>query len=265
MPGLSKIVGHRDLLWQMIGADLRGRYAGSLLGVFWNVVHPLVLISIYILVFGRLIGARLGGDLGDVHAYGIYLCAALLPWNAFAEVLSRSTTVFTEHGNLVRKIAFPKILLHLYIVGTAMVHTALIAGILVAFMAAIGQLPAPAALAAWLATVILQLALASGLGLFASIVHVYFRDVASLVGVALQVGFWLTPIVYVAGVLPPGARGLLVANPLAHFARVQQGLLLRGELPGPADAALLLALAGVPLLLGMAFFARTRHGIADEL
>jgi lipopolysaccharide transport system permease protein len=265
MSSLSKVLGSRDLLWQMIGADLRGRYAGSVLGLFWNVIHPLILISIYILVFSRLIGARLGSDLGDAYAFGIYLCAALLPWNAFAEVLSRSTSIYAEHGNLVRKIAFPKILLHLYVLGTAAVHAGLITVIFLCFLIAVGHLPPPLALGMWLGIFLLQLALAAGLGLVTSIVNVYFRDMTPLVGVGLQLGFWLTPIVYVADVLPPAARGLLAWNPLSHFSRVQQDLILRGALPGPAALALLVALAAVPLLIGIAFFARARHRIADEL
>jgi lipopolysaccharide transport system permease protein len=117
----------------------------------------------------------------------------------------------------------------------------------------------------WLGIFLLQLALAAGLGLVTSIVNVYFRDMTPLVGVGLQLGFWLTPIVYVADVLPPAARGLLAWNPLSHFSRVQQDLILRGALPGPAALLLLVALAAVPLLIGIAFFARARHRIADEL
>ena len=66
--------------------DLRGRYVGSSLGLFWSVIHPLVMILIYTVVFSQVMGAKLAGS-SDRYAYGIYLCAALLPWLAFQEVV----------------------------------------------------------------------------------------------------------------------------------------------------------------------------------
>src|SRR5207245_4791252 len=111
---LRSLALHWDLLWQMVTTDLRGRYVGSSLGLFWTVIHPLVLILIYTVVFARVMGARLPGS-PDAYGYGIYLCSALLPWLAFQEVVVRSTTIFPDHANLVRKVAFPKVILYGFI------------------------------------------------------------------------------------------------------------------------------------------------------
>lgn len=263
--GVVKLLGYRDLLWQMIKTDLRGRYLGSLLGLSWTVVHPLVMIGIYLLVFSRLMGARLPGQAETPYAFGIYLCAALLPWNLFSEVLSRSTTVFLEHANLVKKMAFPNILLHLYVAGTAVVHAAIVMGIFLLVLLAVGQMPPLAALAAWVLLTLLQLILAVGLGLLASTLNVFFRDVAQMVTVLLQVGFWLTPIVYVADILPSPARRLLRFNLLAWVAHGQQQAILNHVLPGWNLTVMVAALALVILGTGLAVYAALRHGIPDEL
>ncbi|MCZ6833556.1 MAG: ABC transporter permease [Acidobacteria bacterium] len=263
--GLVKLLGYRDLLWQMIRTDLRGRYLGSLLGLSWTVVHPLVMIGIYILVFSRLMGARLAGHTDAPYAFGIYLCAALLPWNLFAEVMARSTNVFLEHANLVKKMAFPNLLLHLYVAGTAAVHAAIVMGIFLLFLLAVGQLPPAAALAAWILLTVLQLILAMGLGLMASTLNVFFRDVGQIITVLLQVWFWLTPIVYVADILPSPARRVLRFNLLAWIAQGQQQAILNHGLPGPGLTAILALLAPAVLAAGLACYGALRHRIPDEL
>jgi lipopolysaccharide transport system permease protein len=263
--GLGKLYRYRDLLWQMIWADLRGRYAGSILGIFWNVLHPLVMIGIYSLVFSRIIGARLEGHAGTPYAFGIFLCAALLPWNAFAEIVGRSAGILPEHANLVKKLAFPNVLLHLYVTGTAAVHAATVMGLFLVVLAASGNLPPAGAVALWLLLGALQLMLALGLGLVASTLNVFFRDVGQLTVMLLQIWFWLTPIVYVLEIIPPPARSLLRYNFMAHFAISQQRLILAGIIP---DAGTLAALSGgtlAALLAGLAVYGVLRHRIPDEL
>ena len=108
---VRSLMRHWDLLSQMVATDLRGRYVGSALGLFWSVIHPLVMIVIYTIVFARVMGTRLQGS-GDPYAYGVYLCSGLFPWIAFQEIVTRSTTLFPDNANLVRKVAFPKIILY---------------------------------------------------------------------------------------------------------------------------------------------------------
>lgn len=252
-----------DLLRRLILADLRGRYAGSALGLVWSLVHPLVLVSIYVLVFSQLMGARLAGSPGP-YEYGVFLCAGFIPWVGFSEIVGRSATVFLDHAGLVRHVAFRRWLLHGSVAGVAVVNTALLALALLVFLLALGR-PIPAAVWAWPPLLLLQLAFGGGLGLFVSALNVFFRDVAQIVNVVLQLWFWLTPIVYPPSVLPPFARGLLVLNPLAHFTRVQQGLLVDGRLPGGGDLALLVLLPAAALGAGVLFLRAVGRRIPDEL
>ena len=254
---------HRDLLWQMVSTDLRGRYVGSTLGMFWSIIHPLVLISIYTLVFSHVMQARLAGNSGP-YDYSVYLCAGLLPWMAFQEILTRCTTVFLDQANLVKKVAFPKTLLHGYVLGAAGMNLALMLMAFFFFLLLIGH-PLTWSFCLWPLFLLLQLLFATGLGFFASVLNVFFRDTAQVVSVFLQFWFWLTPIVYPPGVLPEGFYFLLSLNLLYRFIQVHQELVLTGRLPSGTDTTFLVGLSLVALVGGVGFFRLLRRRIPDEL
>ena len=261
---VQNFLRHRDLLWQMVGNDLRGRYVGSLLGLFWNVVHPLVQIGIYTLVFSQVMGARLAGNTSP-YAYSIYLCAGLLPWTVFAEVISRCTNVFWDNANLVKKIAFPKVLLHTYVVAAGAVNLTIMIAVLLVFLWLIAALPPALPLLVWGGVLVLQLMFAMGIGFLTSVLNVFFRDTAQLTSVLLQIWFWLTPIVYVVDVVPPAAAEWLRYNILYHFVTVHHALILHGQLPTLEESLFLLYVSLATLILGLLCFRSLRRRIPDEL
>jgi len=253
----------RGLLGQMVAADLRGRYVGSTLGLLWHVVQPLVLILIYTVVFTSVFAPRLGS--ADPWAFSLHLCAGLLPWTAAAEILTRGTGVFIESASLVKKVAFPRLLLPLHVLAAAAIHFTLIAALFLVVLAVAGRLPPPAVVALWLLLSAVQLIGAAGLALLASVLHVFFRDTAPLVAMLLPLWFWMTPIVYTADVLPATVRTLLGVNPAAAFALRQQNLLLRGELPGLLAVGGLALGAATAVAMGVGAYAGLRREIPDEL
>src|SRR5262249_9590833 len=249
---LHNIVNHRDLLWQMVGNDLKGRYVGSFLGLFWNVIHPLIQILIYTVVFSKIMGARLGeGSSSSPYAFSIYLCAGLLPWGVFVDIINRSTGVFWENANLVKKIAFPKILLYAYVIAASMANLAIIVTVFLVFLWFINALPPFMSLLAWGAFLLLQVLFAAGIGLFTSVLNVFFRDVAQLTAIFLQIWFWFTPIVYVPNVLPSWAREILPLNIIARFTSIHQALVLRGEFPSMVESLFLAQITLGTLGVGM--------------
>ena len=260
---LRSFARHSDLLWQMVTTDLRGRFVGSSLGLFWTVIHPLVMIAVYVVVFSRVMGAKLG-ESGDPYAYGIYLCAGLLPWLAFQEIVVRLTTIFPDNGNLVRKVAFPKMLLFGYVTLSTAINLGVSLALFVLALVATGHGVGPILLL-WLPCVALQLAFGLGLGMIAAVLHVFVRDTAQLVSVAFQLAFWATPIVYVQTILPPWLQRLQTWNPLAAFLRSHRDIVLYGVAP---DAARMLGLAAVTaatLAIGAGLYRHFRADILDEL
>jgi len=254
---------HWDLLWQMVATDLRGRYVGSSLGVFWSVIHPLTMILIYTVVFSKVMGARLADSSGS-YGYGIYLCSALLPWSAFSEVVTRSTTLFPDNANLVRKVAFPKVVLYGYVTVSSAINLAFALTIFLGVAVLTGH-ELHATLLLWIPFIGLQLFFGLGIGIVLSVVHVFVRDTAQLVAVLLQVLFWMTPIVYVEEILPAWLRPLEVVNPLYAFAVSHHELVLKGTVPHLGRLVALVLLTAAWVLLGTVLYRRFRPDILDEL
>jgi lipopolysaccharide transport system permease protein len=256
------MVRFRFLLRELVARDLRGRYAGSLLGFLWAFVHPLWQLALFSFVFAYVLRVPLVGE--RTASFPLFLFAGLLPWLGVQEGVQRATTVVAENANLVKKLRFPSQLLVLAVVLGSFAHQSVALGVFALLQGvrgalAWGSLP-------WLALAIAaQLALAFGLGLAASAAQVYFRDVAQIVGIALSAWFYVTPIVYPIGVVPEPLRELLLYNPLAVVVGLYRTALL-GSAPPPVVP--LLALAGVAagaLAGGLAVFRRLRPGFADEL
>src|SRR3954452_13647317 len=97
------LLKYRRLIWQHAIADLRHRYAGTGLGVVWNLLHPLALIAIYSVVFSTVLQSRVAGPDNHPIPYPLYLCAGLLPWLAFAECVTRGTSAFAENAAYLKK------------------------------------------------------------------------------------------------------------------------------------------------------------------
>jgi homopolymeric O-antigen transport system permease protein len=238
-----------DPIVRLVIADLRARYAGSALGLSWSALHPLALVLVYTAVFSRLLGPELAAGAGPVD-YSVFLCAGLLPWIVCQDVVVRSTTVFVDQAALVKNTSFPKGYLHGSIVGTAGVQLSMLVF---------------GALALWPLFVLLELSFAAGIGVVASVAHVFFRDTAQILSVVLQLWFWLTPIVYPMHVVPEALVRWLRWNPLYHFVRAEQGLLLPGALPAAGEMALLVALAVAAPVAGALCVRAAERRIPDEI
>jgi lipopolysaccharide transport system permease protein len=260
---VRSLAAHRDLLWQMVSTDIRGRYVGSMLGLFWTVLHPLVMIVIYTLVFSRVMGSRLPSS-GDPYAFSVYLCSALLPWIAFQDVILRTTTVFPDNAALVRKVAFPKSVLYGAITATSAINFVLAAAAFFTVLLLAGH-AFPATVALWVVVTLLQLGFGLGLGIVASVLHVFLRDTAQIVGVLCQLWFWLTPIVYVESVLPTWLQQAGRLNPLRAFALAHRSLVVDGRLPAAGQTLALAGLTAITLAAGTWLYRRFRADILDEL
>ncbi len=255
---------YRGFVLGAVRRELETRYRGSLLGALWLVLQPLAQILVFTLVFAEIMKPTLPGHEGSVFAYSIYLCAGVLPWGLFAEVLTRLNTVFLENANLIKKSSFPRIALPAVVVLSALANFAVIMGLFLVFLAIAGVWPG-IALAGLLPVLAIQLAFAIGLGLLCGTLNVFFRDVGPLVSVVLGFWFWLTPIIYVAATLPPRAQQLVALNPMTPIVGAYQRVLLDGAWPDPVALAPVAGIAAVLLVLSGVFFLRQAPELVDEL
>ncbi|BCX80926.1 lipopolysaccharide transport system permease protein [Methylomarinovum caldicuralii] len=219
----------RHFVLASIKSDLKGRYARSRLGALWFILNPLAQAAIFALILSEVLGARLPG-VESKSAYAVYLMAGTAAWGLFSEIVTRSTNIFIEYANVMKKITFPRICLPVIVGGSALLnHVLLLLAIFVVFVF-FGHLPGKAVLVLPLGIVLITL-FAFGLGVLLGIFNVFNRDVSQVLNVALQIWFWLTPIVYPAEVVPKHMQWALQVNPMAPLVRLYQQAMLYGQWP----------------------------------
>ncbi|BCS34711.1 hypothetical protein TBR22_A39370 [Luteitalea sp. TBR-22] len=252
---LRALVAYRGLLRGLVQRDLTVKYKGSILGVAWSLLHPLVMVAVYTLAFRYVVRV-------PIERFPLFLLSGLLPWMFFTSALSAATGSIADNGTLVRKVAFPRAVLPLAAVASALVQFALMYTVLVPTALVMGA-GLSLSWAALLPVVLLQTAFTAGLGLLLATAYVFVRDARHLLDVALQVWFWLTPIVYAASLAPATLRRWLQLNPMMHFVTAYQQIVTQHVVPSLATFTLLAALAVSSLALGWTVFGRAQKRFAE--
>lgn len=253
------------LLVRLTGAVWLDRYATSALGAGWAVVQPLVQLGIFLLVFGELLGARLAGLEGRFGqwAYGVYLAAGMVPWQFLAGSFTRLCGAFLDSRGLLTKIALPLAWMPLPALLAEGLASLLLLGLLLAVLASFGALTSSAW---WLLAIVPGLGLALyGVGLILAVLCVFLEDIREGVQVGLQLGFWLTPVVYLKEMLPEGGQWLLALNPATWAVEAIHAALVFGQPPHPAHVAGLWALGLGATWLGRWLLKRTETALRDLL
>ena len=260
---LAAIWSYRHFILSSIKNDLRARFARSKLGGLWMVLQPLAQVAIYALVLSRIMAAKLPG-INNRYAYVIYLMAGMIAWSLFAEVVTRSLTIFVDNGNLMKKMAFPRVCLPIIIGGSSLVNNLLLLVTAVGVFLLIGHPLSVAML--WLPLLLsINLAFALGLGLILGVLNVFVRDVAQVMTVVLQLLFWLTPIVYMPSIIPDRLRMLVEFNPMVHMVIAFQDVLLYGRSPSMPGLMVIATAAAVLLLFSLILFRRAAPEMVDVL
>lgn len=254
---------YRHFILSSIKNDLRSRFARSKLGALWMVLQPLAQVAIYALVLSRIMAAKLPG-IDNRYAYVIYLMAGMIAWSLFAEVVTRSLTMFVDSGNLMKKMAFPRVCLPIIIGGSSLVNNLLLLVTAIGVFLLIGHPPTLAML--WLPLLIgINLAFGLGIGLILGVINVFVRDVAQVMTVVLQLLFWLTPIVYMPSIIPDPLRAVLEFNPMMHMVVAFQNVMLYGRAPGFDGLAVLAVASAALLLFALFLFRRAAPEMVDVL
>ena len=224
---LARLLRYRGLIQSLVARDLKARYRGSVLGVFWSFINPLALLLVYSFVFEHILDQR-GNTL---RHYELFLFCGLLPWTWFSSSLLESSGVLITGGNLIKKVLFPAEILPIVTVLANMVHfffgLVILAGFLFWF-----QWPVDLGELAWFpVAVLVQFVLTLGFALLLSALTVHFRDLRDILGNLLTFWFFSTPIIY-SYITPTGEQAitgwpgtLLRLNPFTHLAITYQEIL----------------------------------------
>lgn len=251
------------LLLDLTKRDFRLRYLGSVLGSYWNLIHPLVMILIYTMIFSQVMKAKLGGD-GQPFAYSIYLCSGILAWNFFSEVVNRSATTLLENAGFLKKISIKPYVLFGATFLSALLNFTIAFGLFSLFLVFAKPVSLVSYLYYWGVVGALG-GFALGFGTLLGCLNVFIRDVQQLLSVTFQLWFWFTPIVYLYDALPEIARRVLVLNPAFPYISSLHKLIYYGTYPDGQDIALMAFWTFGALLLGRFVYSKSISFIRDQL
>jgi lipopolysaccharide transport system permease protein len=260
---LRGLWAYRGFVLGSVKREFQSKYANAMLGAAWSLLSPLAMILVYTVIFAEVMRTKMPGS-DSTFAYSIYLCAGILTWGLFAEIVGRGQTMFLEQSNLLKKVSFPRICLPVIVTMNALVNFGIIFGLFVVFLIVTGNFPG-LVFFTLIPVLVLQVMLALGIGMVVGILNVFFRDVGQFMTIAVQFWFWLTPIVYPASILPENVRPILTWNPMASIIASWQGVLVKGTPPDWGSLVYPLVIALLLCTLGLRMFRKRAGEIVDEL
>jgi len=247
---------YREVVFFLAWRDFKVRYRQTYLGVFWALLQPLAAMSVFSVLFGKLVGISSNGA-----PYPLFVLCGLVPWNFFSRSVGSMTGSLLSNQELVKRVYFPRIIIPISVMATCL--TDLLIGFALVFVALLifGYLPSGQIL--FLPAFILILAAAAaGLGLALSAFNVRFRDIGYLVPFGLQLLLFMTPIVYPSNLVPPLWQPLYSLNPVVGVVEA-----IRWSVLGtPADwfAIAISSISALAISIGgLIIFARTERVFAD--
>jgi len=211
------------LLKQLVKTDFKLRYQGSVLGYIWTLLRPLALFTTLFIVFDKFL--KIGSSIPN---YPVYLLLGIVLWSFFTEVTNNSVTSIVAKGDLIRKINFPKYVIVLAGLFSAVINLVINFVIIVFFMLIMGVEPSISILL--LPVLLLELFIfALALAFLLSALFVRFRDVSYIWEVLMQAAFYATPILYPLTLVPEAAAKILILNPMAQIIQDARYVLITKE------------------------------------
>jgi ABC-type polysaccharide/polyol phosphate export permease len=264
MSTYADVYRYRELLGNLFRRDLQAKYRGSALGVLWTVANPIMLMGVYLLVFGVVWKSPFAN--GD--NYALFLLSGLALWTFFAAAVQSAARSMLDNANLIRKTRFPRQLVPLSVVFAHCVSFAATLGLLLVInFITLGRVRATEWLAIPLAA--LFVGVVAGLGLLFASLNVLFRDVEFIVAALLVPWFFLTPILYGLDTVSTKHQriGEVIHwfNPLAPAVQAVRAPLFEGTLPHWTDALYLVVSCAIALAVGAYVFTRIDDQIAIEV
>lgn len=250
-----------NLIKYFLIRDIKSRYAGSSLGIAWSFLIPIAQICLFWFVFSVIMKARPYRDTDVPYIY--FLLSSFFFWLAFSEGLLRASYAITGNAEMVKKVAFPNIVLPVTATLSTYIHHSV--GFLLFLIFFFATTSFNTMIIFIVPIVLLQVFFSLGLGMFVSALLPYMRDLEQLLGPVMQGLFFLSPIIYSLDAIPEKVRVLFYFNPMTYFASSYQTIILAAELPRAFDFLIMVLISSAVFLGGFYTFKKLKEGFADVL
>ncbi len=265
---LKDLYKYRVLIQNLVSRELKARYRGTVLGFLWSFFNPFLLMVIYTIVFGLIIGPRDPAFGNSPWLYALYLFCGVLPWTWFAASSIESANVLMVQGNLIKKVMFPVEILPVVVVISNFVHFLFGLPILLIFVPILGKeytffllfLPL---------VIVVQFVFSLGFSFLVSSLTVHFRDIKDILTNLLTFWFFASPIIYTMS-LPAIQNSKVLRlwmnlNPMTHIMRGYQNCVFFGEMIRWKKLGVTFLVSVVFLFIGYYIFDKLRDSFPEEV
>lgn len=263
LKGLKKVYDYRDSIWILTVTDLKMKYAGSTLGFFWSILEPLLIISIYSLIFPLLLKARFVD-------WVLFFLAGFIPFRYFERGIREVTTALVKNRDILNQVNIPSEVIP---ISTALSNSIsfisesflffgliLIAGVKPTYLLLLFPL-----------LFLIEFFIILGFGFYLTVSFVNFRDLEYILNVVFQALMFLTPVVYRLDYIPEIYRGVYLMNPISRLVMMYQSIALyttepfRELIPIFDNIGLLFVFSVIVLTLGYLSFIKRKHAFEGRL
>ncbi len=253
---------HRQLIRRLTRRQIESRYKGSLLGVLWSLIVPLMMLAVFTFVFSVVFEIRWGVDIEGRGQFALVLFSGLIVFNLFSHCVTQAPTLMLQHTNLIKKVVFPLEVLPWTVLAEGLFNAMM--SYLVFFAVYIPVLGVPPATSMLLPIMLVPLSLfLLGAIWFLASIGCYVRDLNQGVGVMAMMFMFLSPVFYPLSAVPPKYQVILFLSPLTLVIRDVRNVLFWSEMPSWGFWAVSLAVAWLIAWFGFAWFMKTKRGFAD--
>ena len=252
------------MIVQLTKREVIGRYRGSVMGLLWSFLFPLLMLGVYTFVFSVVFQSRWGTVGGGKSDFAVIVFIGMIIHGFFAECLNKSTGLVLNNANFVKRVVFPLEILVWVSVLASLFHAVVSVLVLLLFIVAThGAIP-------WTALTFPLLLLplifcSAGLSWMLASLGVFLRDVGQVIGVLTNVLLFLSPVFFPVSAVPMEFQRIMLANPLTFVIEQSRQVLIFGHMPDMMGAVIYLAVSLVVAWLGYCWFQKTRNGFGDVL
>lgn len=252
---IKSLYKHRRLVLEMSKRELTDKYVGQALGWTWSILHPLVLMGVYVFVFAVVFRQRIGGTDDFPLDYTAYVLTGLVCWLNIQDSLSRSTAAVVSKSELVKQVVFPVEILPIKAVLASLFSMGVTLAALLTYVVLRFGLN-PWSLILGPLAIVLQVVFLMGIGLFLSSIAVFVRDIKDVVQIFSFAGVYIIPAFYLPSWTPPGFAPFLMLNPFSHLIWCFQDAFFFGRIEHPISWCVTLVLSVLVFFVGHRVFVR---------
>lgn len=256
------VIKWHELLWQMVGREVKARYKQSILGYFWVILNPLAQMLVMSFAFSLIL--RIPTNASGHIPYSIFLFVALLPWNLFANSLSSASGSLVGSASLITKVYFPRTILVLATIIAKIIDFLFALSVLVIYMI-IYQIPITLNILWVIPIFLIQQLFTLGLSLFFAAANLLYRDIQYLLSLILTLWMYLTPVIYPADMVPDRFKIFFQINPMSVIVNAYRQTILGGGAPNYQSIFIALIVSIITLILGLSYFKSREKIFADNI